>query len=58
MFGQRDDVLNAVKEASAGSLPEASSRGASQLITAGKARRPRRRAGGPNHNGKLMVGVS
>src|SRR5215475_3682709 len=58
MFGQRDDVLNALKEASAGSLPETSSREAPQLISAGKARRPRRRAGGPNHNGKLMVGVS
>jgi len=51
-------VLNALQEASAGSLPETSSPEARQLIAAGKARRPRRRAGGPNHNGKLMVGVS
>jgi ABC-type protease/lipase transport system fused ATPase/permease subunit len=58
MFGQRDDVLNALKEASAGSLPKTSSPEARQLISAGKARRPRPRAGGPNHNGKLMVGVS
>jgi PrtD family type I secretion system ABC transporter len=58
MFGQRDHVLNALQEASAGSLPETSSPEARQLIAAGKARRPRRRAGGPNHNGKLMVGVS
>jgi ATP-binding cassette subfamily C protein/ATP-binding cassette subfamily C exporter for protease/lipase/ATP-binding cassette subfamily C protein EexD len=73
MFGQRDDVLNALEEAPAGSLPEASSRGASQLISAGKARPLRHRAGGavssgtytmsstgadPNHNGKLGVGIS
>jgi PrtD family type I secretion system ABC transporter len=58
MFGQRDQVLNALQEASVGSLPETSSPEARQLISAGKARRPRRRAGGPNHNGKLMVGVS
>jgi len=56
MFGQRDDVLNALKEASAGSLPETSSPEARQLISAGKV--PRRRAGGPSHNGKLMMGVS
>jgi hypothetical protein len=43
MFGQRDDVLNALKEVSGGSLPETSSPEARQLITAGKARRPRRR---------------
>jgi hypothetical protein len=58
MFGQRDDVLNALKEASAGSLPETSSPEARQLTSAGKARRPRRRAGGSDHNGKLVVGVS
>src|SRR5262249_51220279 len=56
MFGQRDHVLNTLQEASAGSLPETSSREAPQLISAGKARRPRSRAGGPNHNGKLIVG--
>src|SRR5262249_56046166 len=40
MFGQRDHVLNAVKEASAGSLPETSSPEARQLISAGKTTPP------------------
>ena len=55
MFGQRDDVLNALKKASAGLVPETSSRKARQHTSAGKARR---RAGGSDHNGKLVVGVS
>jgi len=54
MFGQRDHVLNALKEAPAGSLPETSSPETRQLISASKARR----AASPNHNGKLIVGVS
>jgi hypothetical protein len=55
MFGQRDDVLNALKEASAESLPETSTREARQHTSAGKARR---RADGSDHDGKLVVGVS
>ena len=54
MFGQRDEVLNGLKEASAGSFPETSkqkrtARRSPQLISAGN---------GCDHNGKLVVGVS
>ena len=55
MFGQRDEVLNALQARSADLLPEtskprsATAHRSPQLISAGN---------GSDHNGKLVVGVS
>ena len=54
MFGQREEVLNALQARSADLLPETSkrkrtARRSPQLISAGN---------GSDHNGKLVVGVS
>src|SRR5262249_6242527 len=58
MFGQRDHVLNAFKEASAGSLPETSSPEARQLISAGKTTPPPRPPRRPPPKHQPSVGAS
>jgi len=61
MFGQRDEVLNAFKEASSASLPEISNPEASKIISKGELRSPlHARGAGYNGkvNGQVMGGVT